>query len=285
VTDRVCYTTPLTAEPGRRTNTSMHRIDRAIGVSVILAFVTSIAIAKDDGPLAKLYEPATYANADGEQLPYRILKPAQYDSTRKYPLVMFFHGAGERGDDNFKQLVHCAATFASPANMDKYPCFVVFPQCPAKQRWVEVDWALPAHTQPVEPGQAMRLSMELLASLKKQFSIDERRIYVSGLSMGGFATWDLISRYPKVFAAAVPICGGGDESKAAACAKVPVWAFHSADDNVVKVERTRNMIEAMRKAGGDPRYTEYTGLGHFSWGKAYSEAELLPWLFAQSRAQ
>jgi predicted peptidase len=136
---------------------------------------------------------------------------------------------------------------------------------------------------PKDPSEPLRLALETIDALQKEFPIDAKRLYVTGLSMGGYATWDALCRYPAKFAAGVPICGGGDESKVALMAKVPVWAFHSEDDNVVKVIRTRNMIEAMKKAGGDPKYNEYKGLGHGSWGKAYAEPDLLPWLFAQRR--
>ena len=131
----------------------------------------------------------------------------------------------------------------------------------------------------------MQLVLDLLDTLPKTTPVDPDRVYVTGLSMGGYGTWDLITRFPQRFAAGVPVCGGGDETVAAHAAKVPVWAFHSDDDTVVKVSRTRNMLAAIRAAGGQPKYFEYFGLGHGSWGRAYSEPELLPWMFAQRRGQ
>ncbi len=256
----------------------MGKIIAGVGV-----FLISVSLTFASPSTEKLYQPRVFSNDKGEMLPYRLLRPISYDPSKKYPLVVFYHGAGERGTDNAAQLRNCATYFIKPEVMDKFPAFVVFPQCPWKQRWVEVDWERDSHTQPAEPGQAMRLSVELIERLLKQYSIDNRRIYLSGVSMGGFAVWDLIARYPDMFAAAVPICGGGDENQAPRCAHVPVWAFHSVNDWGIKVIRTRHMIDAIRKAGGAPKYTEYRGLGHFSWNKAYSEADLFPWMFAQSR--
>jgi predicted peptidase len=128
----------------------------------------------------------------------------------------------------------------------------------------------------------MQSTIELVAALEKEFaSIDPRRLYVTGLSMGGFGTWDLLSRFPKKVAAAVPICGGADEAQAPAIAKIPVWVFHGGADDVVKTVRSRNIVAALKAAGGSPRYTEYPGVGHGSWDQAYGEPELFPWLFSQ----
>jgi predicted peptidase len=228
-------------------------------------------------PAVAAFEARTYTDAKGETLPYRLLKPENYDQKQKYPLVIFFHGAGERGTDNRAQLVHCVMTFAKPDVRAKHPCFVLAPQCPPNQKWVDMDWGGLKGEMPKEPSPGMRKALELIAALQKEFGIDARRLYVSGISMGGYATWDVLCRKPEMFAAAVPICGGGDPTKAAQMAKVPVWAFHSDDDKAVKVVRTRAMIQAMKDAGGSPKYTEYTGLGHNSWTKAYSEPDLLPW--------
>ena len=232
------------------------------------------------------YEARIFTNAAGQTLPYRLLQPKDYDAKQKYPLVTFFHGAGERGVNNSAQLVHGTSHYAQAANREKFPCFVIAPQCPNGQQWVDMPWGAASGVQPKPPSAAMALVLELMAALPKEFSIDDGRLHVTGLSMGGYATWDCITRFPGRFAAAVPICGGGDEKTVnAAVAKTPVWAFHSDDDTAVKVKRTRNMIQAMREAGGAPHYFEYWGLGHNSWGRAYAEPELLPWMFAQRAGQ
>lgn len=229
------------------------------------------------------FEARTFTDAAGGKLNYRLLKPKDYDANKKYPLVLFLHGAGERGDDNKKQLVHGMNDFAADEVMAKYPCFVVAAQCPNDAKWVEVDWSATKHTAPEEPSPAMQKSFETLEALQKEFSIDAKRIYITGLSMGGYGTWDAIERKPEYFAAAAPICGGGDVGNAKKLTKIPLWAFHGDQDGAVKVERTRDMIAAIKAAGGEPKYTEYPGVGHDSWSKTYSNPEFYAWLFAQQR--
>lgn len=228
------------------------------------------------------FEARTFESG-GEKLNYRLLKPKDYDPNRKYPLVLFMHGAGERGDNNKAQLVHGMNDFASDEVMSKYPAFVIAPQCPNNKKWVEVDWGAAKHTSPDKPSISLQLTFDAMAALQKEFSIDDKRIYVTGLSMGGYGTWDAAARRPGYFAAAAPICGGGDEGDAKKLAKLPIWAFHGDKDGAVKVERTRNMIAAIKEAGGEPKYTEYPGVGHDSWSATYRNPEFYAWLFAQQR--
>jgi predicted peptidase len=232
---------------------------------------------------AEEYEARIYKDEQGKTLSYRLLKPKDYDAQQKYPLVLFLHGAGERGADNEVQLKHCVRVFAKDENRAKYPCFVAVPQCPDKAKWTNVDWNKDAHTQPAQPAEPMRLALEMTAALQKEFSLDPQRLYVAGLSMGGFGAWDVIARFPDKFAAAVPICGGGDEKTAPLIAQIPIWAFHGAKDPVVKPARTRNMIEAIKKAGGAPKFTEYPDAGHDSWTQAFNDPALLEWMFAQKK--
>jgi predicted peptidase len=241
----------------------------------LIGFVAFAALAADD------FEAREYKDAAGKVLPYRLLKPLNYDAQKKYPLVFFMHGAGERGKDNKNQLKHVVMAFAKPENREKFPCFVIAPQCPGDKKWCEVPWDGDAHTMPAQPSEPMRLAMEAIAGLQKEFGIDGKRLYAMGLSMGGFGTWDALSRYPDQFAAGVPMCGGADEAKAAVLAQIPAWDFHGGNDGVVKTKRSRNITEAIKKAGGEPKYTEYPGVGHDCWSKAIAEPELLPWLFAQ----
>lgn len=218
----------------------------------------------------ELYQTRVYKNAEGQQLNYRLMLPKGYQAesgTTAYPLVLFLHGAGERGGDNAKQLKHGAGEFASEANRQQYPCFVVAPQCPEGKFWT-----------PFDP-----LLCELLASLQKEFRVDSKRLYITGLSMGGFGTWQMITRSPELFAAAAPICGGGDEKLAEKIVKLPIWVFHGDQDAVVKPEASRKMVAALEKAGGKPKYTEYPGVGHDSWTKTYANPEFMAWLFQQKR--
>jgi predicted peptidase len=222
---------------------------------------------KPDTEWQDLLEKRTFEGDKGS-LPYRLLKPEGYNSKTKYPLLIFLHGAGERGKDNKAQLVHGVVNFASPANRKKYPCFLIAPQCPTGQFW---------------SGRNTQMVLDLIAALRKEFSIDEKRIYLTGLSMGGYGTWSLLAQKPELFAAGIPICGGGAETDAPTLAKIPIWAFHGDKDTAVKVERSRTMIEAIKKAGGKPKYTEYPGVGHDSWTVTYKNPEVMKWLFAQKK--
>ncbi len=220
---------------------------------------------------------------EGPVLKYRLLTPLNYDPNQKYPVVLFLHGAGERGDDNAAQLKHGMNDFASDEMRKKYPAFVVAPQCPTDKKWVEVDWGAEQHAMPEQASEPLGLTLQLLENMKKQYSIDADRIYITGLSMGGYGTWDAIQRKPDYFAAAIPICGGGDLKGASAMKDVPIWAFHGDQDGAVKVQRTRGMIEAIKAAGGKPKYTEYPGVGHDSWTATYKNPEVHEWLFGQGK--
>ena len=248
-----------------------------LGLFLVLCLMT-LVVRADELPLEK----RVYKDEAGKSIPYRLLKPVNYDAGEKYPLVLFLHGAGERGTDNEAQLVHGVKAFVERA--EKYPCFLVAPQCPNNAKWVDVDWSGDKHTLPETMSEPLRLSLEALDALSKEFSIDPQRIYVTGLSMGGYGTLDAVSRRPNYFAAAVPTCGGGDEAQAKRVHHVPMWFFHGAKDTAVKPERSRNMVAALKAAGGKPKYTEYPNEGHGSWVPAYKDDEMVAWLFAQKLA-
>jgi predicted peptidase len=425
-------------------------IPAVFAVLALFTLVTNFGRAADSTPAAKSaakgdprdFEPRQYKDADGNVLLYRLFKPKNLDSTKKYPLILFLHGAGERGADNNAQ-VRDALHFSRPDIQNEHPCFIIAPQCPAlrpviqvygtakaadpsfndysKQagqwksysvplsrfpaggkswlalinssgqrprtdqtgatdqpkgpvsefrnvaifegganaaaskpidlrtlsfdkrqgrgelkasedgstitltgdlrvkapfqykvtpdtllsfdfrspvqgavhaisldtdeffdfRWANMDWAAAKGSMGKDPSIPMKLTMDVLEQLRKELPVDDKRMYVTGLSMGGYGTWDLIARKPNQFAAAVPVCGGADESTAPALKQIPIWCFHGGADPTVKPERSRNMIAALKAAGGNPKYTEYPGVGHNSWDKAYSEPELPKWLFAQ----
>jgi predicted peptidase len=213
-----------------------------------------------------------------DTLPYRLLKPVNPDALELFPLVIFLHGKGERGSDNEAQIKHISDLALDPKYRGKYPCYIVAPQCPKTQMWAEHNKDGTTRTQPTEP---MQLVIELIDKLCQEFPIDKSRIYITGVSMGGYGTWDLIGRYPTKFAAAIPVCGGGDEKIAPKINHLPVWAFHGAKDGVVSPRQSRTMIKAIQDEGGTPGYTEYPDIGHDSWVQAYREPHLLPWLFKQ----
>ena len=227
------------------------------------------------------FEVRIYKGSDGASLRYRLLRPESTAAGVKYPVVLFLHGAGERGEDNAAQLKHCVSIFTQPPVRAKYPCYVVVPQVPTGQLWADIDWTKTEAVMPADPTPSMRNTLEALAELEKEFPIDSERRYISGISMGGYGTWDALCRKPDHWAAAVPICGGGDPAMIARAAKVPIWVFHGDADRAVAVAHSRRMVAALRAAGGSPLYSEYARVDHNSWTPAYQEPDLLPWLFAQ----
>ncbi|HSG69561.1 MAG TPA: prolyl oligopeptidase family serine peptidase [Planctomycetaceae bacterium] len=232
--------------------------------------------------LEMIYQPKVFETEQGD-LPYRFLTPEKFGDGETYPLVIFLHGAGERGIDNKKQLVHGLKEFVTPANRKNYPCFIIAPQAPEEKRWVEVEWTLDEHTMPETPSEPLRLTFELIGKLTKELPIDRSRIYITGLSMGGYGTWDALQRKPELFAAAVPVCGGGDETQAGKLEQIPIWAFHGDKDTVVKPHRSVNMVEAVNKAGGEAKLTMYEGVGHNSWNQVYADPAMMKWLFSQRK--
>ncbi|WP_164100720.1 carboxylesterase family protein [Candidatus Laterigemmans baculatus] len=252
-------------------------------LALLTSMNASVGIADDSWKAA--LERKTISDDSGS-LDYRLLTPPKSDSgdeKQQYPLVLFLHGAGERGSDNEAQLVHGVGDFY--ARRATHPAFVVAPQCPEGQRWVEVDWSDESgkNSFPDKPSEPMRLALKIIDQLVASGRVDQDRIYVTGLSMGGYGTWYAAGFKGHPFAAAAPICGGGDPSWAERYVGLPLWAFHGDADKAVPVERSREMIEAIREAGGEPKYTEYPGVGHNSWSQTYSNDAFHEWLFAQKR--
>ena len=219
-------------------------------------------------------------------LNYAVRAPDKVEPGKQYPLVLMLHGAGGRGDDNRKQLVDAGggAAMDKMGVSGKFGAYVMAGQVPQNQQWVDVPWSSLDHEMP-KVSESMR---QMLAALDafvadKKNQVDPKRIYVIGLSMGGYGTWDAVQRRPKLFAAAVPICGGGDKRLAKKIAKIPVWAWHGDKDGVIKPSRSQDMIAALKKAGGDPKYTEVKNRGHNVWVDAFGSAEMWAWLFEQKR--
>lgn len=227
------------------------------------------------------FEALVYADGQGGELKYRLLVPEKTDEPM--PVLLFLHGAGERGDDNQRQLAWGKDLMLKAAR--EYNCLVIAPQCPAGDKWSIVDWSQDKVTFSDEPSEPMRLSNALIDELAANYNVDKNRLYIMGLSMGGYGSWDAVCRWPGRFAATAPICGGGDPEQAALLVDTPVWAFHGDADPVVNVELSRAMVQAIKDAGGTPKYTEYPGVGHGSWVPAFVEPELLPWMMAQSLSE
>ena len=232
--------------------------------------------------------PTTGGEHGDHVLRYRLLLPVDHDPKAKspgksWPLVLFLHGAGERGSDNALQLKYLPEQMAQPEQRARYRAFVLAPQCPADRTWSPVDMKTMTASPSAAPFHEAKAIVRMLDRVMEEHPVDPRRVYLTGLSMGGFGAWDLAARYPERWAAVVPICGGGDPGTARKMKEIPTWAFQGAKDPVVPPERSREMVEAVRRAGGNPRYTEYPDVAHDSWSPAYGDPELLAWLFAQRR--
>jgi predicted peptidase len=232
------------------------------------------------------FEKRLFVGKRASKLPFRLLRPKNVARDEHYPLVVFLHGAGERGSDNNAQLKWCAKDFAKPEVRSKHPCFVVVPQCPKGGKWVDTPWDQSrSFPMPAEPSPSMQSLIGLVDRLERELPIDSNRIYLGGLSMGGYGVWDLLARQPKRFAAAFPICGGGDPAMAKSFAHTPLWVFHGADDEIVPFARSQDMVDALNAAGTkNLRFSNYPGVGHHSWLNAFAEPELFGWLFSQRRS-
>lgn len=248
-------------------------------IVMVSSLVASAQLQTNSG-----FDKLLYTN-EKDTLPYRLLKPENMQAQNKFPLVIFLHGAGERGTDNGVHIKHISQLFLNPKNRKKYPCFVLAPQCPQQIMWAAHDRDGSRLMMREKPTAPMSMVIELVDQIEREYAIDRSRIYVTGLSMGGYGTWDLIARFPQRFAAAVPICGGGDSATATRIGHVPIWAFHGALDEVVRPKNSRVMIKALQDAGANPGYTEYPDVGHDSWTLAYADPYLLPWLFDKHLAK
>ncbi|MCX7800473.1 MAG: alpha/beta fold hydrolase [Fimbriimonadales bacterium] len=226
---------------------------------------------------APRFEHRAFTAHNGVVLPFRLVRPAT--GTRNAPLVVFLHGMGERGSDNEAQLFHGRAFFLRLAEKG---ATVVVPQCPGDGWWANLQWkgGPKIGSRPSPSGAAV---LQMLTILIRELGSDRDRVVLGGLSMGGFGTFDLVARRPGLFAAAFPICGGGDPATAPRMKGVSFWVFHGAKDPVVPVVASRVMVDALRNAGAEVRYTEYPEAQHDSWTPAFAEPELADWILSQRR--
>jgi predicted peptidase len=282
-----------------------------IGASVIKIVVSAeggknttytIAVNREDiQPLVNKFLKITFADpVTGVNMGYRLFVPENYDPTRSYPLVMFLHGAGQVGNDNEIQIANDEATvWAKPEEQSTHPSFVLAPQSnmdpsadKAFNRYGNIGWTslmLYGLEKPFEPQDQLATAYDILQKVKSEYNIDQKRIYLTGLSMGGFGTFSLAIAHPDEFAALVPICGGGDPAKLASISKIPIWIFHAQEDPVIPVHMSQDSVKALEDAGGAPKYTEYPAgtyffpSAHYSWVPAYANTEMRDWLFQQSK--
>jgi predicted peptidase len=226
-----------------------------------------------------------------DTIPYRILFPQNFDPTKKYALILVLHGAGERGNNNVSQLKYGTELFLNDTIRAKYPSIVVFPQCPTNSYWSNVRIETNAQGKSVfnfveggEPTVAMKGLLGLVSQMLDKPYVDKHRMYVGGLSMGGMGTFELLRRIPNVFAAAFAICGGDNTLNAKIYAKkVPMWIFHGEKDSVVPFDHSQVMVNAIKEAGGNPKFTVYPNDDHNSWNDAFAEPQLIPWLFSNKK--
>jgi predicted peptidase len=254
-----------------------------------------------------------YYTYQGVTLPFYFFIPRGYDSSKEYPLVLCLHGSGEKGDNpSAVENNSMAVVWARDSNQTRWPCFILVPQCPTNSSWVHLYGPGSYNTSTIPISTELLAVLHLLDSLTTGHAVDTSRVYVTGLSMGGFATWDLIARFPDRFAAAIPMSGAGDTSRASLMGKMAIWDFHGALDNVIPVAGSREMMHALEAAGdtvvythcrdGDCTglpdaviaqkiksgamylYTEYQYGQHGIWDNAYNTPLLMPWFYSKSKA-
>ena len=241
---------------------------RWLAVTILAAFSTG-AHATETGFLER-----TIAGPDGKPVKYSVFVPHDYSPEKPVPVILFLHGAGTVGNDGMRQTT-VGIGKAIRARERTFPAIVVFPQAQKREHDMLSTW------NPDRPEGVRALA--ILDSVQREFKTDPNRTYLTGISMGGYVVWALAAGHPNRWAAIVPICGGGDRESVAAIKHIPCWTFHGADDPAVRAGNSRAMIEALKKAGGDPRYTEFPGVRHNCWDQAYASDELWNWLWQQKR--
>tara|TARA_B100000767_G_scaffold275769_1_gene315316 strand:+ start:4580 stop:5347 length:768 start_codon:yes stop_codon:yes gene_type:complete len=248
-------------------------------ITLLMLFLNSSAV------LSQEYNAAVF-NQNEKTLPYRILLPESYESNKNYPLVLFLHGSGERGNDNELQLFHGSKMFLDAEFREKNPAIVVFPQCPADSYWATVEKNSStkfSYFEKPKYNPTLSLVEGMLEQIILKYGVDQDRIYVGGLSMGGMGTFELVYRNPNKFAAAFAICGGA-HPKIARKIKKPVWRIDHGDaDAVVPIEFSKAMVDALIKNKADVTYNWYTGVGHNSWENVFADPGFIPWLFSQKK--
>ncbi len=248
----------------------------------------AVGVALTESEVRAQFEEKTFTDGTNS-IGYRVRMPDHTD--RPVPLVLFLHGAAQRGDDNDAQLDLAVLKTYSSYKCEMYDSVVIAPQCPRNKRWVEVDWTYGLYSVDQIPESVqLKLTAQLLEEYIGQDYVDASRVYIFGLSMGGFGTWDMLTRHGDLFAAGIPICGGADPTKAEQLAEIPIYTFHGTADTNITVEGTVTVVEAIERQGkGLIHYVEYQGAGHVIWDQALAfqgddrNPPTLKWLFEQKK--
>ncbi|MDB4113574.1 prolyl oligopeptidase family serine peptidase [Flavobacteriaceae bacterium] len=249
----------------------------------LLLIIVFLMFSNSNSQDLELFEKETF-EFEKETLSYRILKPLNYNSNKQYPVHLFLHGAGERGNDNDSQLVHGGKLFLKKENREQYNSWVIFPQAQKDDWWGYKDPYKFDYN--VKESKAMSLVVKLMDDFTQRKDVDPNKVFVSGLSMGGMGTFVILNLRPEMFAAATPICGDGDPSLVSNYSKkVPVWIFHGSDDTVVSPKKSLKMAKAIIENGGSPKITFYENVGHDSWNNAFAEKDFLKWIHSKSKKQ
>jgi predicted peptidase len=270
-----------------------HLLNPGLALVALLAPMLYIGNGSDTIAFSQIYDGYTtqvYSDAQGASIVYYLYVPHNYNPEKRYPLVLILHGGGERAkpantlEENRAHLLSqpYVQLWSSPTVQSRWPSFILLPQVVWENQWVNTPTAKGSYRLAPQPSNSLRLAKEIMDALQREYQgIDPARLYITGISMGGYGTWDAIERWPTYFAAAAPVVGAGDPLQAAKLINLPIWAFHGAKDTNVPVSGSRGMIQAIRAAGGHPRYTEYPQAEHVIWPQAYMSPSFLPWLFAQ----
>lgn len=244
---------------------------------------TKGSLTKED--LLMIFEARSFTAADGTTLPYRIYVPTNYEKG-KTPLLLYLHGAGERGSDNAVTLTNVMPDAFSHKNSPYANAIIIIPQCPVGNKWVDTDWTRGNYSvENVSESNELKAVLELVDEIGEQYAPDRDRYYVMGLSMGGFGTWDLIMRHTEMFAAAIPICGGADPTQAEKLTELPIWTAHGTADPTVPYSGTKAMSDAIAATGSAVfKFSSLEGVNHHAWEPVSRDIRYGEWLFAQKRA-
>jgi predicted peptidase len=253
----------------------------------IAATRAGFAVTVDD------FDARSFTDSGGMTLPYRLFAPRDVDPARRYPLVVFLHGNGQRGEDNRRHVMEGALLWARPEHQATHPAFVLAPQAPGND-----GWGRPEGYADYPPSSPIGALLELLDKVERELPIDPDRIYLTGMSAGGHGSLRAMRLQPHRFAAAILVCPAGEPGRypdippaeeglgvVVGIEHVPMWFFHGTADDVVPISLTRERVAALRAAGGSPRLTEYEGVKHDAWVRAYADPDIVEWLFSQRRAR